>query len=90
MAGLKSGLDSAFRRAEKAVIEENIKDLAREVLENDDLTEKQREDLRIWHLFLRWFVELPEQIIQSVTEMPDAPATEYDPFHKVKEGIIGK
>lgn len=88
IAGLQGGLNSAFRKAEKSVIEENIKDLANDILNNDEITEKQREDLRKWHTFLKWFVNLPEEIIESIEEKPDATPTELDPFHKIKEEML--
>ena len=88
IVGLQSGLDSVFRRAEKFVIEENIKDLANDILNNDEITEKQREDLRKWYNFLQWFINLPEEIIESVKVKPDAQLTEYDPFDKIKKEII--
>lgn len=84
---LRAGLNSAFREAEKSVIQDNIDFLAKEILENEEYDDKTRNDLRRWHSFLTWFIRLPEEIIRSAEKMPDVPSKDYDPFQKVFDGI---
>lgn len=85
---LRSGLNSPFHEALREIIKENMADLSRQVLEDDSITDQQRNNLRMWHGFLSWFVELPEKVIQSAENEAEQKPTEYDPFPKIKDKLL--
>lgn len=86
VANLKDGLRSPFWFTLKQIVVDEKEKLELEILENEDLTDKQRDDLRRWRNFLVYFIELPEKCIESLESSPPKDGTDKpndgDPYEK--------
>ena len=87
IADIVDGMDSAFWVALKGIVSEEMESIEIQVLEQEDLTDKQRDDLRRWRNFLKYFIDLPERIVASVKSGETEP-TNYDPFLTIRDGIV--
>ena len=84
VASLKDGLSSPFWRTLKQIVVDEKEQLELEILENEGLTEKQRDDLRRWRNFLVYFISLPEKCIASLEQEPPKDGTDDgDPYEKM-------
>ena len=86
---MREGMNGRFWTALRSIVEDEIQDIEEKVFEDENLTDKQRDDLRRWRNFLKYFIGIPEEIVKK-SEMGKTEEVEFDPFPKVREGIVGK
>ena len=93
VAILRDGKDSPFWRTIKSIVEDEKSTLEIEIMENEELMDKQRDDLRRWRNFLAYFVSLPEKCIASLESKPVKDGTDEDnsdPYENPLEEVRNK
>lgn len=97
VAVLKDGRNGIFWQTIRGIVDNERIELEREIMENEDLTDKQRDDLRRWRNFLVYFVDLPEKCIAAIDRAPvndgsELPQNDSDPYEQplaeVRDKII--
>ena len=97
VAVLKDGRNGIFWQTIRGIVDNERVELEREIMENEDLTDKQRDDLRRWRNFLVYFVDLPEKCIAAIDRAPvndgsELPQNDSDPYEQplaeVRDKII--
>jgi hypothetical protein len=66
VAALKDGVNSPFWKTIRKIVDDERKELEYQIFEDEDITEKTRDDLRRWRNFLAYFVDLPQKCIKSL------------------------
>jgi len=65
---------------------ENVDNLKERVIQDDEITQETREDLRKWVKYLEYFSDLPQKIIESAEE-PISNPLKLDPYYRVGNNI---
>ena len=89
IADLTGGKESRFWLVVKSIIQSNVDFMAKQVLEDEELTDEQRNDIRKWRRYLQNILELPERNIASLGKGATRP-TDLDPFYKTYEELAGR
>ena len=86
IAILRDGLRGPFWRTIKSIVENEKDDLELDIMENEEISDKQRDELRRWRNFLVYFISLPEKCIESIEKRPINDGTEgeneQDPYEQ--------
>lgn len=81
IADLRSGLTGRFWKTLSAIIQANVDFLSVQILEDEDLTEAQRGQLRKWRNLNKELVDLPGRCIQQL-EAGTVNPLDLDPYFK--------
>ena len=89
VAEIKSGIGSPFWRALRSICEDDLRNLDKSILENDNLTLQQREELRKRRSYLKYFIDLPERTINRLSG-DSSGVPELDPYPKTLDEALNK
>lgn len=76
---LKLGINSPFWQAVLQLLKQNIERRDKEIIENDSLTNEERNRLRLERRYLVQLSEMPQQVIDKYETKP-TDAKNFDPY----------
>lgn len=77
-----------FWETMKQIIQENIDYLTTQILENDELSDADRYDLRKWRKLNVRLTKIPEEVIESIRQGKVSPI-DFDPYFKTYAELRG-